>query len=172
MLLDRWRARRAIATRTPPSTINDPVDPRLFSAVESLKQAVGAQDSLGDASWHLRWDGELQLVGLNAVSRSVTDVRQRLLRLAHECDLRHMQRSRKRILLVVLCNPREGEGLDGWHARLDDDQGEVGTSDWKAARRRMSVLALDTDGRRQLFGADRDVRAAVQAFLEQGSAAS
>jgi len=161
MLFDRWRARRAIATRTGPAPIEDLPDQALVTLVDSLKLAVGAQDSLGDPSWHLRWDGELQLVGLDATSRSVTDVRQRLLRLAHECDLRHLPRRARRVLLVVLCSPREGEGLSGWFKRLDDDQGEVGASDWRAARGRMAVLALDTDGSRQLFGGDRAVREAA-----------
>jgi hypothetical protein len=172
MLFDRWRARRAIATRTGPSPIEDFADPRLVEVVESLKTAVGAQISLGDPSWHCRWDGALQLVGLDASSRSVTDVRQRLLRLAHECDLRHLPRRARRILLVVLCSPREGEDLQGWFKRLDDDQGEVGASDWRAAKRRMAVLALDGEGGRQLFGGDRDVREATSALLGPATAGS
>src|SRR5262245_37562581 len=111
MLLDRWRARRAIATRTPPSTINDQADPRLLQAVEAIKPCVDALESLGDPNWHYRWEGALQLVGLDATSRSVTEVRQRLVRLVHECDLRHMSRRRKRVLAVVLCAPREDEEL-------------------------------------------------------------
>jgi hypothetical protein len=170
MLLDRWRARRAIATRSSPAPILDVADPRLATAVESLKEAVHAQDSLGDPSWHQRWDGELQLVGLDALSRSVTDVRQRLLRLAHECDLRHLPRRNRRILAVVLCRPRENEGLAGWYRRLDDDQGEVGTADWRAARRRMAVLALDDEGARCLFGGDRELSEATRAFLGQDTA--
>ncbi|MHC4846340.1 MAG: hypothetical protein ACYTCU_09280 [Planctomycetota bacterium] len=172
MLLDRWRAQRAIATRTGPSPIEDFADPRLVEVVEALKPAVGSLVSLGDPSWHLRWDGALQLVGLDATSRSVTDVRQRLVRLAHECDLRHMARRARRILLVVLCTPREGEGLQGWFKRLDDDQGEVGASDWRAARRRMAILALDGDGNRRLFGGDRDVREAAAPLLDGAPAGS
>lgn len=154
MLFDRWRARRAIATRSPPATVNDPADPALFAAVEQVRALVGALDSLGDPSWHFRWEGELQLVGLDARTRSVCDLRQRLLRLVHECDLRHMPARRRRVLAVVLCDPREGEGLAGWHARLDDDQGEVGVRDWRAARGRIAVLGIDTGGRAELFGGD------------------
>jgi len=166
MLLDRWRARRAIATRTPPSPVNDPAAPALRALVEGLAQHVQSRDSLGDPSWHYRWEGELQLVGLDALTRSVTDVRQRLLRLVHECDLRHLDARRKRVLAVVLCDPRPAEGLKGWHARLDDDQGEVGASDWRAARRRIAVLALEPGGAAELFGGDGAVKQAVGSWLE------
>ena len=166
MLLDRWRARRAIATRSAPSPVSDRADPRLFEAVEQVRASVGALDSLGDPSWHYRWEGDLQLVGLDALTRSVTDVRQRLLRLVHECDLRHMAARRKRVLAVVLCEPRPGEGLKGWHARLDDDQGEVGVSDWRAARRRIAVLALDPSGGAELFGGDGAIAQAVGTWME------
>jgi hypothetical protein len=166
MLLDRWRARRAIATRSAPTPINDPADPRLFQAVEQVRAQAGALDSLGDPSWHYRWEGDLQLVGLDALTRSVSDVRQRLLRLVHECDLRHMPARRKRVLAIVLCEPRPGEGLAGWHVRLDDDQGEVGVADWRAARRRIAVLALEAGGGSQLFGGDQPVQQAVARWTE------
>jgi hypothetical protein len=166
MLFDRWRARRAIATRSAPTPVSDQADPRLFVAVEQVRAQAGALDSLGDPSWHYRWEGDLQLVGLDARARSVTDVRQRLLRLAHECDLRHMPARRKRVLAVVLCEPRPGEGLAGWQARLDDDQGEVGVSDWRAARRRIAVLAIEAGGGAALFGGDKPVRDAVQRWTE------
>jgi hypothetical protein len=165
MLLDRWRARRAIATRSPPSPVGDRASPALFEAVEQVRAQAGALDSLGDPSWHYRWEGELQLVGLDATSRSVSDVRQRLLRLVHECDLRHMPARRRRVLAVVLCEPRPAEGLGGWHARLDDDQGEVGVRDWRAARRRIAVLAVEPGGAAELFGGDGQVRQAVAAWL-------
>jgi hypothetical protein len=162
MLLDRWRARRAIATRTAPSPVADPADPRLLRVVEAVKPAVETPDSLGDPGWHYRWDGRLQLVGLDARTRSVCDVRQRLARLVHECDLRHLAPRQRRVLAIVLCEPREGEGLSGWHARLWDDRGEVGEADWKAARRRIAVLALGVDGTHALFGGDRELREAVE----------
>lgn len=164
MLLDRWRARRAIATRTPPSPVNDPADPRLREVVEALIPLVDAPNSLGDPSWHYRWEGELQLVGLDATRRSVTDVRQRLVRLVHENDLRHMARRARRVLAVVLCAPHGEEGLRGWHLRLDDDRGEVGEADWRAARRRLAVLAVDAGqpARHALFGGDRAIRQAVE----------
>ena len=163
MLLDRWRARRAIATRTPPSPVNDPAAPALRALVEGLAQHVQSRDSLGDPSWHYRWEGELQLVGLDAARRSVTDVRQRLVRLVHENDLRHMARRARRVLAVVRCAPREHEGLRGWFLRLEDDQDEVGP-DWRAARRRIAVLAVDAADPHQheLFGGDRFVRLAVE----------
>jgi hypothetical protein len=100
-------------------------------------------------------------VGLDATSRSVTDVRQRLLRRVHECDLRHMTPRRRRVLAVVLCDPRAGEGLHGWHARLWEDRDEVGVADWRAARRRIAVLAVDGAGAQQLFGGDADLRDSV-----------
>jgi len=163
MLLDRWRARRAIATRTSPSPVNDQADPALRAAVEALIPFVQAPDSLGDPSWHYRWEGELQLVGLDAAQRSTADVRQRLTRLVHENDLRHMARRARRVLAVVLCAPREREGLRGWFLRLENDQNEVGP-DWRAAKRRVAVLALDAADPRhhELFGGDRFVRQAVE----------
>ena len=171
MLLDRWRARRAIATRTPPSPVNDPAAPVLRSIVESLAPQLRSTDSLGDPSWHYRWEGELQLVGLDATARSVTDVRQRLVRLVHENDLRHMARRARRVLAVVLCAPRENEALRGWFLRLEDDRGEVGEADWRAARRRVALLAVDAaDPRRvELFGGDRFVRQAVAAWSAERS---
>lgn len=167
MLLDRWRARRAIATRNGPSPVNDPAAPALRTAVESLMPFVQTPDSLGDPSWHYRWEGELQLVGLDATDRSVTDVRQRLTRLVHENDLRHMARRARRVLAVVLCAPRGSEGLRGWFLRLEDDQDEVG-ADWGAARRRIAVLAVDASDpqRHELFGGDRFVRQAVVKWAE------
>jgi hypothetical protein len=163
MLLDRWRARRAIATRTSPSPVNDPAHPALRQVVEALIPLVQAPDSLGDPSWHFRWEGELQLVGLDAERRSVTDVRQRLTRLVHENDLRHMARRARRVLAVVRVAPRENEGLRGWFLRLEDDQDEVGP-DWRAARRRLAVLAVDAADpqRHELFGGDRFIRLAVE----------
>jgi len=145
MLLDRWRARRALLTRTPPTPIATPADPRLTDLVEGLKGPLGCPNSLGDPIWHHRWEGELQLVGLDARDRSVTDVRQRLVRLVHELSLRHLPRSARRAVAVVLCAPREDEGLAGWLRRLDDDRGEVGMADWRAARRRLAILAVAPD---------------------------
>jgi hypothetical protein len=164
MLFDRWRAQRAIATRSAPSPVNDPAAPELFEAVESLKAAARCPDSLGDPNWHYRWEGDVQLVGLDARTRSVTDVRQRLLRLVHECDLRHMPRDRRRVLAAVLCEPRPDEDLRGWCLRLDHDEGEVGAADWRAARRRIAVLALDGRGGQHLLGGDRAIRLAVAAW--------
>ena len=130
-----------------------------------------SRDSLGDPSWHYRWEGELQLVGLDATRRSVTDVRQRLVRLVHENDLRHMARRARRVLAVVLCAPRENEGLRGWYLRLEDDRGEIGEADWRAARRRIAVLALDAADPRhhELFGGDRFVRQAVARWAADGA---
>ena len=162
MLLDRWRARRAIATRTAPSPVNDPADPALRTAVETLLPFTETPDSLGDPTWHYRWEGELQVVGLDAAQRSVTDLRQRLTRLVHENDLRHMARRARRVLAVVRCSPKGGEGLRGWFLRLENDQDEVG-ADWAAVRRRVAVLALDAADplRHELFGGDRFVQQAV-----------
>jgi hypothetical protein len=168
MLFDRWRARRAILSRNPPSSVTEPADPRLRAVVEALGSRLGSTDSLGDPCWHYRWEGELQLVGLDATSRSVTDVRQRLLRLVHELDLRHLPRRARRVLAVVLCAPEPSEGLAGWHARLSDDEGEVGVGDWRAARGRITVLAVDAGvdgvGTSRLFGGDQRVTAAVEAW--------
>ncbi len=155
MISDRWRARRAIKTRTPPTAVVSPADPRLFAIVESLKQPVGADISLGDPSWHFRWEGELQLVGLDATDRSVSDVRQRLARLVHECSLRHLPTRARRVLAALLVQPRADEDLRGLFTRLDDDQGEVGQSDWHAARRHVALLLVDRGGSHRLFGADR-----------------
>jgi len=165
MFLDRWRAQRGLLTRSPPSTITDPPPARLTAAVEALKPLLGADESMGDPTWHHRWDGALQLVGLDATERSVSDVRQRLVRLIHECDLGHMARRRRRVLAVVLCRPDAGD-LRSWHAALDDDQGEVGPSVWRAARRRIGVLALDEQGGAQLFGGDRSIEKAVLSWID------
>jgi hypothetical protein len=81
----------------------------------------------------------------------------------HENDLRHMARRARRVLAVVRVAPRENEGLRGWFLRLEDDQDEVGP-DWRAARRRLAVLAVDAADpqRHELFGGDRFVRLAVE----------
>ena len=162
MILDRWRARRAILTRSAPSSVETPADPALRPLVEELREPLGALHSLGDPLWHYRWEGERQLVGLDARSRSVTDVRQRLLRLIHELDLRHLPRRARRVVAVVLCAPKGDEGLTGWHARLMDDQGEVGAADWRAARRRCAVLAVGPDGGHDLFGGDAGLHRLVE----------
>jgi hypothetical protein len=73
------------------------------------------------------------------------------------------------VLAVVLCEPRPGEGLAGWHARLDDDRGEVGVSDWRAARRRIAVLGVDGDGGSELFGGDRWIRQVVERWTSSAS---
>jgi hypothetical protein len=169
MFLDRWRARRAIMSRTPPSTIEDAADPRLALFVKDLSERLCSPYSLGDPLWHQRWEGELQIVGLDAATRSVCDVRQRLARTVHELALRHMARRGRRVLAVILCAPEEREGLVGWHARLQDDQGEVGTSDWKAAARSISVLALDAASEHQLFGGDAQIVAAVESWANAKS---
>ncbi len=163
MLFDRWRARRAILARTPPHSVEDPPDPRLTALVESLRDRLGVPNSLGDPIWHHRWEGELQLVALDAGTRSVSDLRQRLTRTVHELLLRHMARSARRVLAVVLCAPEGDEGLDGWYARLQRDEGEVGTADWRAVRPHIAVLALDASGAQRLFGGDQAIREAVQA---------
>lgn len=151
-------------TRTPPSSVDDQADARLAAAVESLKVHAETPNSLGDPCWHFRWEGELQLVGLDARARSVSDVRQRLLRLVHELDLRHMARRARRVFCVLLCEPREGEGLAGLHARLMRDEGEVGEKDWNAVRHRIAVLLIDASGGCELFGGDAAVRKAFEAW--------
>jgi hypothetical protein len=164
MLLDRWRARRALLSRSPPSTTEDSGDAGLRAVVDALSVALDAPNSLGDPIWHHRWEGDLQVVGLDAAKRSVSDVRQRLARTVHELALRHMASRGRRLLAVVRCAPEGGEGLEGWHARLWEDQGEVGVADWKAARRNVAVLLLGPDDERQLFGSDRAITAAVKAW--------
>lgn len=164
MIFDRWRARRAIMTRTPPHSVEEQADPALSPIVHDLSQRLQAPFSLGDPIWHQRWEGELQVLGLDASTRSVSDVRQRLARTGQELALRHMARRGRRILAVILCAPTDGEGLVGWHARLVDDQGEVGVADWRAASRLLSVLAVAPDGEHQLFGGDGQIVAAVQAW--------
>ena len=60
------------------------------------------------------------------------------------------------------------DGLDGWHARMQVDQGEVGERDWRAARGRIAVLVVDARvdgvGTYKLFGGDHNVVAAVEAW--------
>jgi len=164
MFLDRWRARRAIISRTPPTSIEDEADPRLAPIVHDLSARLGSTNSLGDPLWHQRWEGELQVVGLDAATRSVSDVRQRLARTVHELALRHMAHRGRRVLAVILCAPEQREGLEGWYARLQDDRGEVGTRDWRAASRWISVLALDPGSEHRLFGGDDQIVAAVESW--------
>jgi hypothetical protein len=165
MLFEKWRARRMLQYRTDPVPITDVADPVLFGVVESLRAAVGADCSLGDPHWHYRWEGEVQVVGLDATTRSVTDVRQRLARLVHEIVLRHLPARAKRVLAVVLVSDEAGMDLRGWLARLDDDQGEVGVLTWRSARRRIAVLAITRDGRHRLSGADRQIETTVGAWM-------
>lgn len=166
MFLDRWRARRALVSRTPPTTVEDPAHPRLISAVRSLCDTVACPFSVGDPIWHQRWEGDLQLVALDARSRSVSDVRQRLTRTSHELALRHMAARGRRMLAVVLCEPEGGEGLTGFHSRLQDDRGEVGQDDWRRVSRKVSVLLLEVDGKHQLFGNDDAVADSVKRGLQ------
>ncbi|MED5329725.1 MAG: hypothetical protein VX916_00340 [Planctomycetota bacterium] len=164
MLLDRWRARRGIRTRNPPNPVSEPPSPLLTEAVEGLKEPAGTPYSMGDPNWHYRWDGALQLVGIDATNRSRADVRQRLVRLVHECDLAHMSRKAKRVLAVVLCHPEEGN-LRLWHSYLDDGSLENDGA-WPAARRRVAVLAMDDQGHHRLFGGDRDIERAVEQWAK------
>jgi hypothetical protein len=165
MLFEKWRARRMLQYRTDPVPVTDVADPVLFEVVESLRAAVGADCSLGDPHWHYRWEGEVQLVGLDATTRSVTDVRQRLTRLVHEIVLRHLPARAKRVLAVALVDDERGADLRGWLARLDDDRGEIGVLTWRSARRRIAVLVIDRSGRHRLSGADRDVEAAYRLWV-------
>ena len=57
MLLDRWRARRALLTRSNPSSVEDPAPEEVRGPVEELGARLGATHSLGDPLWHCRWDG-------------------------------------------------------------------------------------------------------------------
>jgi len=164
MFFNRWRARRALVSRTPPTTLSDAPDPALTRAVTELSEALDTPFSLGDPIWHQRWEGQRQLVALDATARSVSDVRQRLARTVHELALRHMAAPGRRLLAVVRCAPEGGEGLAGWHARLWQDQGEVGVDDWRAARRSVAVLLQGPDGEHELFGGDRQLREALAAW--------
>ena len=163
-MFDTWRARKALKTRTAPSTVDEAPHPQLVEVVEALRLPLGAPHSLGDPTWHLRWEGELHLVGLDAVTRSTADVRQRLTRLVHENELRHLPRRGKRVVAVVRCDPAGADGIDGWYAKLQTDHGEVGPADWRAARRHCAIVALTPDGRSRLFGGDRVVRDAVDVW--------
>lgn len=136
----------------------------LTQAVDDLRAPLAAVFSLGDPIWHHRWEGEVQLVGLDCRDRSVADVRQRLARTVHEVALRHMAKRGRRMVLVGLCAPRDDEGLRGYYARLMDDQGEVGP-DWSAMRRRIAVGLVDEHGKRALFGGDQSVQ---RVFREAG----
>lgn len=164
MLIERWWARHHIQNATNPTPVADPGDPALADAVNSLCPHFGDPYSCGDPNWHFRWEGELQIVGLDATSRSVTDVRQRLVRLSHELALRHLPGRARRILAVVLVGEAAAADLVGWYARLDDDQGELGRMNWRLARRRVSVLAVTRSGAHRLFGGDRSVASRVASW--------
>ncbi len=161
MLLDRWRAQRAIRTRTAPTAIRETAPEVLVRAIEDLKQRLQVKVSVSDPNWHLRWTGDLQLVGLDARARSTTDVRQRLVRLWHELCLSHLSRSRRRIVAVILVAPGPDEDLADWHARLDFDRGEVGTGSWGAARRALTLLLVDDEGQVLVEGSDQALRRQV-----------
>lgn len=170
MLLDRFWARRALLSRSPPATVEDLPDPRLASVVASLCRLLDAPYSLGDPIWHQRWEGEVQIVGLDARRRSVSDVRQRIARTVHELTLRHMAARGRRLVALILCEPEGGEGLVGFHARLQDDRGEVGPADWRRVSRRVTVLLMGPRapgggaGECAVFGADRRLTAALADF--------
>jgi len=163
MLLDRFRARKALRTRTPPAPVDDAPPAALTQVVEALKAPLDARESLGDPTWHHRWEGALHLVGLDVRARSMSDLRQRIVRLVHENELRHLPRRRKRVVVVALCEPGE-RGFDGFHHALEDERGEVGLADWRSARRHLAVLAVTPDGRYRLLGGDRAVQRGVAAW--------
>lgn len=161
--LDRWRAQRALLTRTAPNPAGGQADERLLAVLESLRRPLGAVNSLGDPLWHARWEGELQLVGLDARTRATGDVRQRLTRLVHEMDLRHVGARARRVVAVLLCDPGDG-GLRAWLERLFEDRGEVGSA-WDAVRDRVTVLVLDGHGEHALRSRDDALGAALESVL-------
>ena len=89
----------------------------LADVVEALRPHLGRVYSVGDPIWHLRWEGERPLVGLDARKRSESDVRQRLLRTLHELDLRHLPRDQRRLLAVLLV-PDGTAASDAWGRAL------------------------------------------------------
>ena len=138
-------------TRTAPSPAGGTLDPDLSTRLDALRGALGASQRVDDPYWQARWEGELQLVGLDARTRATGDVRQRLTRLVHELDLRHMAPRARRVVAVLLCAPRDDEGLDGWLARLAVDRGEVGSA-WEPVRPRITVVVQDEAGGLRVHG--------------------
>lgn len=136
----------------------------LTRLVESLRPHLGDPFSVGDPIWHLRWEGKLQVVAIDTRERSQSDLRQRLLRTLHELDLRHLPRAQRRLLAVVLCRPEEGESLDAWHQRLMEGGSDGMHGDWRAVRKRVSILAQLDDGSHRLFDQGRLATDAVTAW--------
>jgi len=163
-MFDTWRARRAILGHQPPSTVSDPPPEALTRVVEGLRPHLGELFSVGDPIWHLRWEGPVQLMALDARERSQSDVRQRLLRSLHELDLRHLPRQQRRVLAVLLCRPEPGESVEAWHERLIQGGDDGLQGDWRAVRGRVSVLTVLDDGSHRLFDQGRLAAAGVAAW--------
>jgi len=150
-MFDTWRARRAILGHQPPSTVSDPPPAALARVVEGLRPHLGELFSVGDPIWHLRWEGPVQLVALDARERS-------------QSDLRHLPRQQRRVLAVLLCRPEPGESVEAWHTRLLQGGEDGMQGDWRAARGRVSVLAVLDDGSHRLFDQGRLAAAGVAAW--------
>jgi hypothetical protein len=162
-LLATWRARKALLGRTPPTPIDPARAHELVAIVDALGAALDATTPIVDAVVHVRREGRLQVIGLDARCRSRSDVRQRVLRVAHEMHLAHIDAARRRVLAVIL---REGaaDDLREWTRALVDETGDGKSAerDWRAARKQVALLVIDPAGRYELTGGDHDVERAVR----------
>ncbi len=168
-MLATWRARKALLGRTPPTPIDAARAPELVAFVDALGAALDATTPILDAVVHVRREGRLQIIGLDARRRSRSDIRQRVLRVAHEMHLAHIDAARRRVLAVVL---RDGEAdeLRAWSRALVDESGDGKRAerDWRHARRQIALLVIDPSGRYELNGGDHDVERAVRKMCVPG----
>lgn len=147
----------------PPTAVEDPAPVELERVVEGLRPHLGQVYSVGDPIWQLRWEGELPLVALDARKRSVSDLRQRLVRTLHELDLRHLPRTQRRLLAVVLA-PEGAAASAAWGAQLHALGDDGLSGDWRRLRHRVALLVVETDGSHRLHEHARFAQAAVTAW--------
>lgn len=155
-LLGAWRARRALLRRGAPGAVGAGGSARLVALVDDLGARLGSTARVDDDVVHERRDGRLQLVGIDAAGRPLGDVAERVLRVAHEMELRHADAPRRRVLAVVLVDdPDPRPALERLVAVGEAD------ADWRAARRRVALLVVGARGAHALRGGDHDVERAV-----------
>lgn len=143
-MFETWRARRALLGHKPPTSAETPAPDELADVVAGLRPHLGRTDPVGDPIWQLRLEGEQPLVGLDARKRSVSDIRQRLVRTLHELDLRHLKAAQRRVLAVFLV--ASGALAEGWLERLLEGGDDGLRADWNRLRPRIALLLVEEGG--------------------------
>lgn len=156
-MFETWRARRALLGHKPPTSVATPAPEALAEVVAGLRAHLGRAEPVGDPIWQLRLEGEQPLVGLDVRKRSVSDIRQRLVRTLHELDLRHLKVAQRRVLAALLVPP--GALGEGWLERLLEGGDDGLRADWNRLRPRVALLLVEKGGAYRLhdptgFGAD------------------